>query len=241
MMRKGKFGAIAIIGLALLTMLGAANPAMAQGALNPYPNMAPLARYLMTDQGAEITLARSAVPASIARDASVMVLGPRGFETAVKGSNGFVCMVARSWTSAPDADFWNPKVRIPMCFNAAAVRSYLPNYIEKTNLILAGRTKAQMRKATVAAIDKGQLPAMESGAMCYMLSKDGYGGDSIPHWPPHLMFYFPQIGDAAWGANLPGSPVEAYTDKVEHMTSFVVVVRNWSDGTEGPRTPHVHS
>lgn len=239
-MRKEKIGAIAIIGFALLAVLGAANPAMAHDGMNPYPNMAPLAQYLMTDQAAEIALARSAVPASIARDAGVLVLGPHGFETAVKGMNGFVCMVARSWTSAPDADFWNPKVRVPMCFNAAAVRSYLPNYIKKTDLILAGRTKAQMGEAIVAAIGKGQLPPMESGAMCYMLSKDGYGGDSVPHWPPHLMFYFPQTEDAAWGANLPGSPVEAYTDRAEHMTSFVVVVQRWSDGTEGSRGPHVH-
>ena len=240
-MKKEKIGAVATIGFALLAVLGAANPAMARDGFNPYPNMAPLAQYLMTDRAAEIALAKSAVPKSLARDAGVLVLGPHGFETAVKGKNGFVCMVARSWTSAPDADFWNPKVRIPMCFNRAAVRSYLPNYLKKTELILAGRTMAQMREAIAAAIGKGQLPAMESGAMCYMLSKDGYGGDSAPHWPPHLMFYFPESDDAAWGANLPGSPVEAYTDKAEHVTSFVVAVRHWSDGTDGPLAPHSHS
>ena len=238
-MQKERIGTI--LGFALLAVLGAANHAMALDAKNSYPNMAPLAQYLMTDRAAEIALARSAVPPSLARDAGVLVLGPHGFETAVKDRNGFVCMVARSWTSAPDADFWNPKVRVPMCFNAAAVRSYLPNYIKKTDLILAGRSKAQMEQAIVAAIGKGELPPMESGAMCYMLSKDGYGGESVPHWPPHLMFYFPQTEAAAWGANLPGSPVEAYTDSAEHVTEFVVVVRHWSDGTDGPWKPHVHS
>ncbi len=134
-MRKKKIGAIAIKSFALLVVLGtayfsAANRAMAQDAAThspvaPYPKMAPIDQYLMTDQGAEIALARSAAPESISRDAEVLVLGRHGFETAVKGKNGFVCIVGRGWTSAADADFWNPKVRVPMCVNAAAARSYL--------------------------------------------------------------------------------------------------------------------
>src|SRR6201993_5425007 len=98
---------------------------MAQDAATPYPNMAPIDQYLMTDQGAEIAMARSASPESISRDAEVQVLGRHGFETAVKGKNGFVCIVGRGWTSAADPDFWNPKVRVPMCVNAAAAHSYL--------------------------------------------------------------------------------------------------------------------
>src|SRR5437870_13855133 len=53
-------------------------------------------------------IARSAAPDSIARDAEVQVLGRHGFETAVKGKNGFLCIVGRGWTSAPDSEFWNP-------------------------------------------------------------------------------------------------------------------------------------
>ena len=49
--------------------------------------------------------------------------------------------------------------------------------MRKTDLILAGRTKAQMMEAIVAGIDKKELPVMESGAMCYMLSKRGYLSD----------------------------------------------------------------
>src|SRR5262245_271898 len=83
---------------ALLVVLGTAYQAMAQDATTPYPNMAPIEQYLM-DRTAEIALARSAAPESISRDAEVPVLGGHGFETAVKGKNGFVCIVERSWTS----------------------------------------------------------------------------------------------------------------------------------------------
>ena len=232
-MRKKKVGAIAIKSFALLVvLLGTAYLAMAQDAKTPYPKMAPIEQYLMTDEGAEIALARSAAPDSISHDAEVRVLGRHGFETAVKGKNGFVCIVERSWTSAPDTDFWNPKVRTPICYNAAAARSALLRNIKRTDLILAGRTQAQTDETIVAAVDKNELPAVEPGAMCYMTSKQGYGGDSVEHWPSHLMFYFPQTDPAIWGANLRGSPVVAITDTREHVTTFVIAVKQWSDGTE---------
>ncbi len=241
-MRKKKIGAIAIKSFALLVLgtvcLGTANQAVAQDAATPspvatYPNMAPIDQYLMTDQSAEIALARSAAPESIARDAEVQILGRHGFETAITGKNGFVCIVARSWTSAPDAEFWNPKVRVPLCVNASAARSYLVRLTKETEWGLAGRTPAQMTESITAAMAKKELPAMESGAMCYMLSKQGYGGDSSPHWPPHLMFFYSDTDLAIWGANLPGSPVVGMRDPVEHLTQFVIPVLRWSDGTEG--------
>ena len=56
--------------------------------------MLPLDQYLM-GRDAEIALARSAAPPSLARDATVMVLGRHGYETAVEDKNGFVCNVDR--------------------------------------------------------------------------------------------------------------------------------------------------
>src|SRR5713101_4583536 len=137
--------AIMAKGIALIVLLATAWHGTAQDAKAAYPTMAPVEQYLMEDRNSEIALARSAGPESIARDAEVLVLGRHGYETAAKGTNGFVCLVERSWTAPiDDPDFWNPKLRAPICFNAAAARSYLPRTIKKTDLILAGRTKAQM-------------------------------------------------------------------------------------------------
>src|ERR1022692_3114095 len=126
-------------------LLAAGWQAQAQNTKAPYPSMAPLDQYLMADRNSEIILARSAAPESISRDAEVMVLGRHGYETAVKGKNGFVCLVQRSWTAGiDDPDFWNPKLRAPICFNPPAARSYLPLIIKKTEVILASRSKDQM-------------------------------------------------------------------------------------------------
>ena len=223
---------MAVKYIATVVMLGTAWCATAQDAQAAYPSMAPLDQYLMEDRNSEIALARSAAPESISRDAEVMVLGRHGYETAIKGTNGFVCMVERSWTAPiDDPGFWNPKGRAPICLNAAAAHTYLPRTIKKTDLILAGRTKAQMVEAVAAAVDKEELPPMELGAMCYMLSKQGYLGDPVGHWHPHLMFFVSQADPAAWGAGLPGSPLLAFNDTWEHLVIYLVPVRQWSDGT----------
>ena len=234
---------IAITGFALLTMLGTAYTARSQNVATKYTKMAPVDQYLMADQAAEIALARTAAPASISSHAEVLVLTRHGFETAAKGTNGFVCIVGRGWTSAAEPDYWNPKVRVPMCVNAPAARSYLLHLTKETEWGLAGRTPAQMNQAISAALAKKDLPPMAPGAMCYMMGKQGYGGDSHPHWPSHLMFFFTDTDPAIWGANLSGSPIIAVADPVEHLTQFVIPMQRWSDGTEyhaGSDVEHHH-
>jgi hypothetical protein len=242
-MRKKNIDVFALESLALVVLLGMACRALAQDAATTYTKMAPIDQYLMADRDAEIALARTAAPESIAGDAGVMVLGRHGFETAVNSKNGFVCIVGRGWTSAADPDFWNPKVRVPLCVNAPAARSYLVRVTKETEWGLAGRTQAQINEAIPGALREGELPPIEPGAMSYMMGKQGYGGDRAPHWPAHVMFYYSDFDPASWGGNLPGSPVLAVADPTEHLTQFVIVVQRWADGTEyheGSAAEHHH-
>ena len=223
--------------LALLVVPGGIQQARAEG--DSYPAMAPIDQYLIGDEKAEIALARSAAPTSIADGATVMVLGRQGYTTVVQGTNGFLCYVERSWAQDTDQpEFWNPKARTPNCFNAAAASSVSLLYLMKTRLVLAGKSKAEIAQAIAAALDSGESPALAPGGMCYMLSKEQYINDEGHSWHPHVMFYAP--GDAAksWGANLPGSPVLAAFDPQARLTTFFVVVHNWSDGTPGPPMEH---
>jgi hypothetical protein len=236
-MRK-TFITIAFSGFVLLSLLTAAWQAQPQEAKAPYPSMAPLEQYLM-ESNAEVALARTAAPASISKNAEVMVLGHVGYTTAVKGGNGFVCLVERSWGAATiEPEFWNPKVRSPICFNPPAARSFLPLFLMKTRLVLSGKSKVEIAEAIGSALNKKELPALEQGAMCYMLSKQQYLNDQGKSWHPHLMFLIP--GDAAesWGANLAASPVIAVNDPEERATIFMVWVDAWSDGTSAPPISH---
>jgi hypothetical protein len=169
----------------------------------------------------------------VSRDAEVLVLGSHGYETAAKGTNGFVCVVERSWSDPfDDPEFWNPKARSPQCFNAAAARSVLPVYLKRTEWVLAGLTKEQMQERTKEAVAKKVIATPELGSMCYMLSKQGHLNDKDGHWHPHLMFFLPPTEPAKWGANLEGySPIFAAQSDPEPVTTFFVPVEKWSDGT----------
>lgn len=239
-MKRDTIHSILLSTFAVLVPLIASQPAAAQETSTTYPKMAPIEQYLM-DRTAEIALARTAAPESISRDAEILVLGRHGFETAVKGKNGFVCIVGRGWSSAADPDFWNPKVRVPICANAPAARTYLLAITKITDLVLAGRNLTRVNEAIANAVAKKELPPMELGAMCYMTGKQGYGGDVVPHWPPHLMFFYSDTDPAIWGANLPGSPVIGIADPLARLTQFVIAVEKYSDGTPAPSTAdHKH-
>jgi len=203
-----------------------------------YSAMAPLDQYMM-DRSAEIALAKSAAPPSITDQATVLVLMPGGYETAVKGSNGFVCAVERSWMAQYDfPQFWNPHMRGPLCYNPMAVRSVLPYTIRRTELVLAGRSKPEIAAAIRDGIENRTLPPLEPGALTYMMSKQGYLNDKARNWVPHLMFYFPRADGMNWGADLPGAPPmlnPQFQDSAEAMSVIMVPVSQWSDGTPAPK------
>jgi len=213
--------------------------AQAQGTNAPYGSMAPLDRYLIADRSAEISLAKSAAPKAISDNAEVMVLERQGYKTVAKGKNGFVCMVERSWT-APfgDPEFWNPKIRGPICFNPPAARTYLPITISRTQLALAGKSEGQIREAINSAFDKRDLPALEAGAMSYMLSKQGYLGDQAGHYHPHLMFWVERTTPESWGAGMPSSPIIGKEEIPGRLTIFIIPVGKWSDGMPDSHDPN---
>ena len=235
-MSRSGFATVACLVLVLSSVSGALRKTWAQDAKTQYSSMAPLEQYLIADRDAEISLARSAAPASISRDATVLVLEKTGYQTAADGTNGFTCLVERSWMSPIDRpEFWNPKILGPICYNPPAGRTILPYTINRTKLVLAGLSKAQMRESIAAATKKDELPVPEAGAMSYMLSKSGNLGDSVGHWCPHLMFHVPKTDQAGWGADLEGSPVlynNQNQDVPEPETIFMVPVSHWSDGTD---------
>jgi hypothetical protein len=236
-MNRRRLVTVASLGLVLTLTLIATNQLLSQAPKTAYPTMAPLDQYLMADRNAEVALARSAAPEAISGEAKILVLERKGYETAVEGKNGFVCVVERGWMSPADApEFWNPKLRGPICFNPPAVRSVLPTTIKRTEMVLAGKTKAEIVEGNKAAFEKNELPPLEPGAMSYMMSKDAYLTDGGHHNLAQLMCYAPPLDGKAWGADLPKSPVMLIPQfkDAQPIDVFIVPVGRWSDGSIAP-------
>jgi len=127
-----------------------------------------------------------------------------------------------------------------------AARSMVPLAYKRTELLLAGHSRVEVIAAIKAALEKKELPALEPGAVSYMMAKSSYLTDNGGHNMPHLMFYAPIKDVAAWGANLPNSPVMAvnywYLSEQSYpqlqsfppIAVFLVGVDKWSDGTPAP-------
>ena len=229
------FGTLVGLAGAVLALAGAASAA-------PYPAMGPVSAYMMP-QADEIAMARSAAPASLSADASVIVLGPKGYVEAAHGKNGFVCMVQRSWFAGfRDDGFWNPKIRGPVCFNAEAARSVLPAFMTRTEWVMSGVSREVMVKRTATAMGAHRIRTPEVGSITFMLSKEGYlGDDAAGPWHPHLMFYMPPMPVSDWGANMPGTKVYGNgADPGDPYAVFYVPVANWSDGSPDEHPPGAH-
>lgn len=230
-------------GVALLALFAPPSIAAAQSATPSYPAMAALDQYLMPDRNEEIALARSAAPASISDDATVLVLSRTGYETAVEGKNGFVCMVDRGWDGPLDwPELWNPKVRAAACLNPQAARAIVPIVELRTMMVLAGRPATEILSVLKSAFASHTLPELEDGAMAYMMAKDAYLTDMGGHNAAHVMFYT-QVSSADWGANLEGSPImaspfwyfapkdDAQMQGLPPIVVFLLGTPTWSDGT----------
>ena len=188
------FFAIAVFAIAFFAIASSATASPAAGSTAatspaaPYPAMAPIEAYLM-DRSQEIALARTAAPGSISKDATILVMTRKGYETAIAGSNGFVCWVGRGFVGASDApERWNPKIRAADCENPQAARTIVPLAKLRTAMILAGHTNADILGRIRTALSTREIPPLESGAMSYMMSKSSYltdqGGHDMPH--PHV-------------------------------------------------------
>jgi len=192
--------------------------------------------YLIADRAAEVALARTAAPSAISEKATVLVLTPKGYTEAAHGTNGFTCIVMRSFAAAPsDPQFWNTHISAPHCFNPPASRTVLPAVLAQIDWALAGASPAELNARIKKAYAEKRFPMPADGAMTYMLSpKQRLSDDDDPHWMPHLMLYFDRaLKGTTFGAGGFTAPVIDATagDPNSPMQVIYIPTRTWSDGT----------
>jgi hypothetical protein len=187
----------------------------------------PFSEYLMT-RDTEIALAKSAAPAAISGRATIKVLTKSGYEVALRGDSGFVCMVMRGWAAPTYTPaqlrnlVYDSSVRAPICFDPAASRTVMPYYEMRSKLGMEGKTPDQIAEGIQQAYVKGELPRRDTVSFAYMWSADQNLGKGIGHWHPHMMIFAPYYENSMLGGNEPGSHLPQVTD--DSGTPFTVVV-----------------
>lgn len=171
--------------------------------------------YTKLDRSEEIRLAMSAGPLSVSKDADVYVLGRRGFEKAVEGSNGFSCMVIRA---AADKT-----ILAPHCFSPDATETVLPAKLAEGRLQMQGMSQSEIDAELTKAFDAGTLPLPEGDSYAYMLSAGQHLGPA-GQWRPHFMLYMPYATNEQVGGS-PGNPAFPFVGpQIGHPHSTMVIV-----------------
>jgi hypothetical protein len=167
----------------------------------------------------EMALALEAGPPGVTAKAGVWVHGPTGYVEARASQNGFVCIV----------DHRIPKATEPQCMDAEGVRTFFPKYQLVAALRAKGTAEVEIRKAVAAGFAGGTLKAPARPGVIYMLSPhnvvtvDEQKGMAAP-FPPHLMFYAPNLTSADLGSDgTPRSPLFVVDEKTPHALMIVAV------------------
>ena len=214
-----------------LTALLTLSPALlaAQGAND-------VSRFIDSDRAAEVALARTAAPKHVSDSATILFLTPTGYVEAAKGNNGFTCAVIREFAMPyTDPTKWNPRVRAPHCFNAAATTSILHQFVEVSRWVVTGVPHTEVVARSDRAFRSKSFTMPGAGAMAYMLSGEQYLADEKPHWMPHVMFYYERSSQPAsrfGGAGMDAPIIDGSVGEPRYpITTILIPVRQWSDGT----------
>ncbi|MDE1467813.1 hypothetical protein [Aurantiacibacter sp. D1-12] len=221
---------------AAIALAAAASPAAAQEAFS----ITDTSGYLM-EADAEVAMARSAAPAHISDDASVLTLSADGtYQTAEEGSNGWTCFVGRSWTGpAPYVDgrrawqagHFHAELRAPQCFNAEATGSHLAMHRISTYGFMNGADSNQVDMMIGNALASGAIQPPEHGAMSYMYSPQQILQPGGQRFFPHLMLYMPYATQDDFGPRDANMTVPMVTDAGSIFATTVIMSPLWSDGT----------
>jgi hypothetical protein len=171
----------------------------------------------------EIALARTAAPAEVSRDATVMVFTERGFEVAVKGTSGVTCVVNRS----------HPGSLEPHCFDAEGSATVLPMELRRTELLREGKSNEEIDREIAAGLLSGKYRLPRRPAMSYMMSSEQVlyndEGQKVGNWQPHLMIFYPHLTSADLGlGGRPSTQAAMVVDEGKAVSNIMIVVKDFA-------------
>ena len=136
----------------------------------------------------QIELALSAAPTEVSSKASVYILGPKGYEKVHEGTNGFSCLIERSFKGTTQTS------SAPACFDAEGSRSIMVAYLRREELRAEGKSEEEVKEDIVQGYKDGRFKVPGPGFL-YMMSNENFVYNNVSgksgFVAPHLMFYAP--------------------------------------------------
>src|ERR1700677_101190 len=92
-----------------------------------------------TPRERQIELALSAAPTEVSSKAAVYILGPKGYKKVREGTNGFSCLIERSFVGTTQTS------SAPACFDAEGSRTLMLTYLRKEEMRAEGKSEAEIK------------------------------------------------------------------------------------------------
>jgi len=147
-----------------------------------------------TPRDVQIRIAKLAAPKEVTDHADIYILGRRGYELALRGDNGFSCMIERE----------KPDTMEPECYDAdgSATTMKVRSYEEQQRA--SGVGEQAIEESMKAGYKSGEFKPPSKAGIVYMLSDYNYvlnpETGKIIHFPGHLMFYAPYATEKTVGS-----------------------------------------
>lgn len=173
----------------LLVLAASTGSAAAQSASAGSTELPPI-----LDLEREIALARSAAPATVSAEATVLVLRRgEGFVVGEEGTSGVTCLVDRTW----------PQTIEPHCYDPEGAETILPMRLRWAELRERGWPKERIDADIEEGIAAGRFRLPNRPVLTWMMS-DGQvlyddDGSFVGKWQPHLMIYYPGLTEGELG------------------------------------------
>ena len=124
-----------------------------------------------TPREQQIALALSAAPTEVSSKATVYILGPKGYEKVREGTNGFSCLIERSFRGTTQTS------SAPACFDAEGSRTITVAYLRREELRAEGKSEAEIKDDIAKGYEDGRFKTPGPGFL-FMMSSENYVYDS---------------------------------------------------------------
>ncbi len=204
----------------MTSMVAVAAMALGQGAAGQSRESGSAGPRSVLPRDREIALARSAAPAAVSAEATVLTWNGHDFEVGVEGTNGVTCYVGRSWVESLE----------PHCFDEEGARTILPIHLLETRLLHEGRNSEEIDAAVAEGLRSGSLRLPTRPVMSYMMSAGQQlvsdDGRSVGAWESHLMIYYPYLTEEDLGLGpTPSTDAAVVVDPGTPFSNIMIVLK----------------